>query len=152
MIGKILMVCAAIGGGLLGGAAHSKDYLKSDFAQPRGYSDAVVTEGGKTVWVAGHAALRDEQGKPLTGDVKEQARVIFRSMDRVLKRAGGSLQDLTTITVYLTDPRYLALLAPVRLEFFPDGNFPASTTITVSSLPEPGMLVEIQGTAVIEKR
>jgi 2-iminobutanoate/2-iminopropanoate deaminase len=152
MIGKVFMFCTLVGSAVLGGPAYSKDYLKSEFAQPRGYSDAVVTEGGKTVWLAGHAALRDEQGKTLSGDVKEQARVIFRAMDRVLKRAGGNLQDLTTITVYLTDPRYLALLAPIRQEFFPDGNFPASTTITVSSLPEPGMLVEIQGTAVIDKK
>lgn len=127
----------------------AREYLKSDFAQQRGFSDGVVTEGGKIVWVAGHAALRDEEGKSLAGDLQGQARAIFRAMDRVLKRAGGSLQNLTTITVFLTDPRYLQSLGPIRKEFFPDGNFPASTTVTVSNLPEPGMVIEIQGTAVI---
>jgi 2-iminobutanoate/2-iminopropanoate deaminase len=37
----------------------AREYLKSDQAQPRGYSPAVVTDGGKIVWVSGHAALRD---------------------------------------------------------------------------------------------
>lgn len=127
----------------------AREYLKSDFAQQRGFSEGVVTEGGKVVWVAGHSVLRDEEGRPLVGDLQGQARAIFRAMDRVLKRGGGSLEDLTTITVFLTDPRDLQPLGPIRKEFFPDGNFPASTTVTVSNLPEPGMVIEIQGIAVV---
>lgn len=127
----------------------AREYLKSDYAQQRGFSEGVVTEGGKVVWVAGHAVLRDEEGRSLAGDLEGQARAIFRAMDRVLKRSGASLRNLTTITVFLTDPRHLQPLGPIRKEFFPDGNFPASTTVTVSNLPEPGMVIEIQGTAVI---
>jgi 2-iminobutanoate/2-iminopropanoate deaminase len=78
--------------------------------------------------------------------------MIFRQMDSVLKRAGGSLKNLTTITVFLTDPRLLPRLGPIRSEFFTDGNFPASTTITVHSLPEVGMMLEIQGIAAIEDK
>lgn len=129
--------------------AVAREYLKNERAQSRGFSEAVTTEGGRTVWLAGQVAIQDEDGKSLAGDLLGQARMIFRSMERTLKRAGGSLQNLTTITVYLTDPRYLEPLMPVRREFFPDGNFPASTTITVSNLPLPGLLLEIQGTAVI---
>lgn len=138
---------------LVGGAASwpaaGREYMKNEMAQARGFSEAVVTEGGRIVWLAGHVAMQDEEGKSLEGDFQGQARMIFRSMERTLKRAGGSLQSLTTITVYLTDPRYLEPLLPVRKEFFPDGNFPASTTITVSNLPIPGLLLEIQGVAVI---
>lgn len=126
-----------------------REYLKSDPSQERGYSNAVITEGGKMVWLAGHVALRDEEGRSLAGDLQGQARAIFRAMDRTLKRAGGSLQNLTTITVYLTDPRFLEPLIPIRKEFFAEGDFPASTTITVSNLPVPGLLLEIQGVAVI---
>jgi len=137
---------------LAGTEVHARDYLKSEFAQQRGFSVGVVTEGGKIVWVAGQAALRDEEGRSLVDDPQGQARAIFRAMERTLKRAGGNLQNLTTITVFLTDPRHLQVLGPIRREFFPDGNFPASTTITVSNLPEPGMVIEIQGTAVIGDR
>ncbi len=129
--------------------ATAREYLKSDWAQQRGFSDAVVTQGGRVVWLAGHVGLQDEDGKSLAGDFQGQARAIFRALARTLERAGGSLRNLTTITVYLTDPRHLEALQPVRREFFPDGRFPASTTIAVSNLPLPGMLIEIQGVAVI---
>lgn len=125
------------------------EYLKSEVGQPRGYSDGVVTEGGRIVWLAGHLALVDENGRPLPGDVVGQARATFKAMEKTLKRVGGSLKDVTTITVYLVDPRDLPLLIPVRKEFFPDGNFPGSTTIAVANLPLPGMLIEITGFAVI---
>lgn len=129
--------------------AMAREYLKLDAAQTRGFSLGTVTEGGKIVWLAGHTALRDEDGKSLLGDTAGQARAIFRAMQRTLKRAGADLKDLTVITVYLTDPRDLDSLIPVRREFFPDGNFPASTSITVANLPQPGMVVEISGIAVI---
>lgn len=129
--------------------AGARELLKSEFSQTRGFSDAVVTDGGRIVWLSGKAALRDEQGKPIAGDFEAQARAIFQGLDQILKRAGGSLRDITTVTVYLTDPRLLPRLGPIRREFFADGNFPASTTITVHSLPEVGMMLEIQAVAVI---
>lgn len=127
----------------------AREYLKADRAQSRGFSPGVVTEGGKTVWVSGQTGLVDEQGKSMAGDFEGQARVIFRAIDAVVKRAGGSIKDVVTITVYLTDPRLIDPLMPIRREFWPDGNFPASTTITVHSLPAVGMMLEISAIAVI---
>ena len=132
--------------------ADARDYLKNDRAQSRGFSPGVVTEGGKIVWVSGQTGLVDEQGKSMAGDFEGQARVIFRAVDGVVKRAGGSLKDVVTITVYLTDPRLIDPLMPIRREFFQDGNFPASTTITVHSLPAVGMMLEISAIAVIGDR
>ena len=66
-----------------------------------------------------------------------------------MKRAGGSIKDVVNITVYLVDPRLLDPLMPIRREVWPDGNFPASTTITVHSLPAVGMMLEISAVAVI---
>jgi 2-iminobutanoate/2-iminopropanoate deaminase len=120
----------------------ARDYLKQERAQSRGFSPGVVTEGGQT-------GLVDEQGQSMAGNFEGQARVIFRAIDAVVKRAGGSIKDVVTITVYLTDPRLLDPLMPIRREFWPDGNFPASTTITVHSLPAVGMMLEISAVAVI---
>ncbi len=127
----------------------ARDYLKSERAQSRGFSPGVVTEGGKIVWVSGQTGLVDEQGTSMAGNFEGQARVIFRAIDAVVRRAGGSLKDVVTITVYLTDPRLIDPLMPIRREFFPDENFPASTTITVHSLPAVGMMLEISAVAVI---
>jgi len=134
---------------LSGTPLQARDYLKAERAQSRGFSPGVVTEGGKTVWVSGQTGLVDEQGKSMAGDFEGQARVIFRAIDAVVKRAGGSIKDVVTITVYLTDPRLIDPLMPIRREFWPDGNFPASTTITVHSLPAVGMMLEISAVAVI---
>ena len=128
---------------------YARDYLKAERAQSRGFTPGVVTEGGKTVWVSGQTGLVDEQGKSMAGDFENQARVIFRAIDAVVKRAGGSIRDVVTITVYLVDPRLLDPLMPIRREFWPEGNFPASTTITVHSLPAVGMMLEISAVAVV---
>ena len=129
--------------------AEAREYLKQERAQSRGFTPGVVTEGGKIVWVSGQTGLVDEKGKSMAGDFEGQARVIFRNIDAVVKRAGGSLKDVVTITVYLTDPRLIDPLIPIRKEFFHEGNFPASTTITVHSLPSVGMMLEISAIAVI---
>ena len=127
----------------------ARDYLKQERAQSRGFSPGVVTEGGRTVWVSGQTGLVDEQGQSMAGNFEGQARVIFRPIDAVVKRAGGGIKDVVTITVYLTDPRLIDPLMPIRREFWPDGNFPASTTITVHSLPAVGMMLEISAVAVV---
>lgn len=147
---KTIWLCAAFAFSMfVSGPSEARDYLKSERAQPRGYSPGVVTEGGKTVWVSGQTGLVDEQGKSMAGDFAGQARVIFRAIDAVVKRAGGSIKDVVTITVYLVDPRLLDPLMPIRHEFWPDGNFPASTTITVHSLPAVGMMLEVSAVAVV---
>jgi 2-iminobutanoate/2-iminopropanoate deaminase len=127
----------------------AREYLKQERAQSRGFTPGVVTEGGKIAWISGQTGLVDEQGKSMAGDFEGQARVIFRNIDAVARRAGGSIKDVVTITVYLTDPRLIDPLMPIRREFWPEGNFPASTTITVHSLPAVGMMLEISAVAVI---
>lgn len=129
--------------------AHAREYLKTEAAQKLGISPGVVTKGGKTVYISGQVGIKDEYGNSLAGNFEEQARVISRSIDAIAKRAGGSINDVVNITVYLTDPRLLEPLQPIRREFWPDGNFPASATITVHSLPYVGMMLEISAIAVI---
>lgn len=129
--------------------AAARDYLDSEAAKKAGFTPGVVTQGGKIVWISGQIGLHDEQGRSMAGDFEGQARVIFRAIDAVARRAGGSIKDVVNITVYLTDPRLLEPLQPIRREFWPDGKFPASTTITVHSLPRVGMMLEISAVAVI---
>jgi enamine deaminase RidA (YjgF/YER057c/UK114 family) len=55
------------------------------------------------------------------------------------------------MTVFINDPRNGDVLVKLRREFFQDGKFPASTLITVSNFAQPGMLIEIQGIAVVNQ-
>ena len=122
--------------------------LKNARAQARGYSQAVVTEGGRVVWLAGQVAGEDSSGRSLAADFDGQVREVFARLGRTLEEAGGRLSDMVTMTVFITDARLGDRFTQLRCEIFGD-NYPASALITVAGLARPEMLVEVQGIAVI---
>lgn len=122
---------------------------KSEQQRSRAYSPAVITQGGKIVWLAGQTATRDESGNDISGNFEAQVRTIFSLLDKTLKKAGGSLANMVTMTVFILDPRLGDRFVEMRAGFFPDGNYPASALITVSNFARPGMLIEIQGVGVV---
>jgi 2-iminobutanoate/2-iminopropanoate deaminase len=130
--------------------ALSAEYLEgAERQKSRAYSPAVITEGGRTVWLAGQLALTDAEGRSLAGNFEGQVREIFRQFDLTLKRAGGKVSDMVTMTVFINDPRNGDRFVEMRRGYFPDGHYPGSALITVSNFAVPGVLIEIQGVAVI---
>ncbi len=129
-------------------AQSTRHHLKREAAQARAYSQAVATEGGKTVWLAGQVGGADAAGRSLTGDFDGQVREVFARLGQTLAEAGGALADMVTMTVFITDARYGDRFTQLRKEIFGD-NFPASALITVAGLARPEFLVEVQGVAVI---
>jgi enamine deaminase RidA (YjgF/YER057c/UK114 family) len=126
------------------------EYLdKTEFQASRAFSPAVITQGGRTVWLAGQTATRDEAGNDISGNFDAQVKTVFALIDKTLQRVGGSLANLVTMTVFINDPRHGDRFVELRKGVFPDGNYPASALITVSHFARPGMLIEIQGVAVI---
>ena len=121
----------------------------SEFQKSRSFSPAVVTQGGRTVWLAGQTTVVDLDGKDIAGKFEEQARTIFALAGQTLERAGGSLANLVTMTVFINDPRHGDRFVQIRREHFPDGRYPCSALITVSNFARPGCVIEIQGVAVI---
>jgi 2-iminobutanoate/2-iminopropanoate deaminase len=128
--------------------ALKRSNLKNERAQARGYSQAVVTEGGHIVWLAGQVAADDSSGRSLAADFDGQVREIFARLGRTLEEAGGRLADMVTMTVFITDARLGDRFTQLRCEIFGD-NYPASALITVAGLARPEMLVEVQGIAVV---
>ena len=100
------------------------------------------------MWLAGQTVTEDANGASLAGNFEGQVREIFARLGKTLEEAGGTLADLVTMTVFITDTRYGDRLTELRREIFGD-NFPASALITVTGLARPGMVVEVQGIAVI---
>ncbi len=127
--------------------AHTRTHIKRERAQSRGYSQAVVTEGGRAIWLAGQVAGEDARGHSLAGNFDGQVREVFARLDATLKEAGSKLADMVTMTVFITDARYGDRFTELRCEIFGD-NFPASALITVAALARPEFLVEVQGIAV----
>ena len=131
-------------------SVRAADYLEhGERTKGRSYSPAVVTDGGRIVWLAGETAITDLSGKDIKGDFEAQTRTIFALLDQTLKRAGGSLKDIVSLTAYLTDARNGATYSKVRGEMFPDKKYPTSAQITISNLAVPGMQIEIHAIAVI---
>ena len=129
-------------------AGVERRWLKREAAQARAYSQAVVTEGGKIVWLAGQVGATDASGKSLAADFDGQVREVFARLGATLAEAGGKLADMVTMTVFITDARYGDRFTQLRQEIFGD-NFPASALITVAGLARPELLVEVQGMAVV---
>ena len=126
----------------------AKTHLKRPAAQARGYSQAVVSDGGKIVWLAGQTGAEDASGRSLAGNFDGQVREVFARLGKTLEDAGGALGDMVTMTVFITDARLGDRFTQLRKEIFGD-NFPASALITVAGLARPELLVEVQGIAVI---
>ena len=129
---------------LFAAAAQAKECYSPDArAKERAFSRAVITEGGKTVWLAGQTASDP------AASFEAQVRDAFASLDKTIKAVGGSgLRDMVTMTVFITDVRLGDQFVKIRQEVFKDC-FPASALITVTGLARPGLLVEIQGVAVV---
>jgi len=136
---------------MLSAPAGAKDFIKGDRPQQRGYSLAVVTEGGKMVWLAGQIAVADDSGRSLAGDFDGQVRQVFKLLGATLEKAGGRLSDMVQMTVFITDVRNGDRLTEIRREILGD-NFPGSALITVTALANPDAKLEIQGYAVIGSR
>jgi len=132
-------------------AGQARDYLKGERPQQRGYSEAVITQGGRTIWLAGQTATVDDAGRSLAADFEGQVRQLFKNLDRTLQTAGGKLSDMVQMTVFITDVRNGDRLTQIRREVFGD-NFPGSALITITALASPDAKIEIQGYAVVDDK
>ena len=130
--------------------ATGRTYLEGARQSELGFSRAVVTRGGDTIWVSGTAGPRDADGQPIT-DFQEQARQAYRNLDATLREVGSDLSDVVNVTVLLGDARHYEAFTEVRREFFPDDRYPASTIITNASFVAPEIMLLLQAVAVVDR-
>lgn len=104
------------------------------------------TRVGDLLFVSGQVAW-DAQGNVVgKGDVAAQARRCFEQIRSLVAAAGGTLDDVVKVNMYLTDISHARLIRPVREEFF-RAPYPAWTTVAVKDLVQPELLVEIEAIA-----
>jgi enamine deaminase RidA (YjgF/YER057c/UK114 family) len=151
LFGKLALLggLAAIGAAAPAAAqAPTKRFVKREAAERSGYSQAVVTQGGRTIWLAGHTGAVDSSGKSLAGDFDAQVRAVFAAIEATLAEAGGKPSDMVTMTAFLTDMRNQRRFTDLRREIL-GKDFPASAAIGISHLANPNALLEIQAVAVV---
>jgi 2-iminobutanoate/2-iminopropanoate deaminase len=116
-----------------------------------GFSQVVVASGGRTVFISGQTAW-DAKKKIVGRTLGEQTRQALRNVKAAVEAAGGDLQDIVALRIYIVhhaEQNNLALVGNALKEMFPT-NPPTSTWIGVSSLAVPDFLIEIEATAVLE--
>jgi reactive intermediate/imine deaminase len=104
------------------------------------YSQAV--RHGDLVFLSGQVGLDPASGKLVTGGIEEQARQVFRNLRAVCQAAGGDLDGIVKLTIYLVDLGNFSLVNAVMAENFAEP-YPARATIEISALPA-GAEVEVE--------
>lgn len=97
------------------------------------YSQAV--RAGETVYFSGQIPLDPATGEIVAGDITAQARRAFDNLKAVAVAAGGSLDDIVRVGLYVTDLGEFAQVNAVMAEYF-ESPYPARSTIEVPALPK----------------
>jgi reactive intermediate/imine deaminase len=109
------------------------------------YSQAV--RQGDTVYLSGQIPLDPNSGLLIEGDIDAQARRAFDNLRAVCEAAGGSLEDVVRLGLYLTDLGQFAAMNAVMSDYF-EAPYPARSTIGVASLPR-GAQFEVDAVMVL---
>jgi 2-iminobutanoate/2-iminopropanoate deaminase len=122
----------------------------SKLAEPSGhFSQAIaVPAKGVLVFVSGMTARRPDGKIVGIGDVEEQTRQVCENLKSALEAAGGTLDDVCRVDVYLRNIGDRERVNKVRRQFW-RGTPPASTLVEVSKLASPEFLVEISAIALV---
>lgn len=105
------------------------------------YSQAVRV--GNTVYLSGQIALIPETMEMREGDIAARIHQVFQNMQAVCEAAGGSLQDIVKLNIFLTDLKDFGTLNTIMAEYFQEP-YPARAAVGVKELPK-GTDVEIEG-------
>jgi enamine deaminase RidA (YjgF/YER057c/UK114 family) len=110
---------------------------------------AVVTHGGKTVWMRGQCPQNLDDAINLDShDPSEQTQKVMQNIVQLIEEAGGKIEHLVKVVVYITDVRHREAVYRTMGEYI-QGVHPVSTGLVVQALARPEWLVEIDATAVI---
>jgi reactive intermediate/imine deaminase len=104
------------------------------------YSQAIKV--GNTIFISGQIPLVPETMEIVEGGIEEQTHQVFANLIAVTKAAGGGLENLAKLTIFLTDLNDFAVVNKVMATYFLEP-YPARATIEVSALPK-GVTVEIE--------
>lgn len=119
------------------------------------HSGAVVVETGdvKLVYLSGRTATDGDTDVLVgPGDIKAQTRQVLLNLFAALEQAGGTVDDIVRMRVFLTPPfshELFAKVHEVRAEYFHKDHYPASTLVIVHELARKGAMIEIDADAVV---
>ena len=113
------------------------------------FSAGVEAPAGRTVYVSGQVSMDTEGNVVGVGDIELQTETVMEHVKTVVEEAGGGLDDIVKVTVFITDMGLYDEIHEVRRRYFEEP-YPASSMVEVSALIDPRLLIEIEAVAVVE--
>ena len=114
------------------------------------FSQAISVRGaGKLVFISGMVANGPDESVVGIGDIEAQTRQVCENLKAAAEAAGGTLDDICRVDVYVRNMEHFDLIHKVRREYF-TGVPPASTMVEISKFTRPDYLIEINAIAVVK--
>jgi len=130
--------------------SHHRQLLNPPELHPApGFSHVAIAEGTRVVHLAGQVALDREFGIVGGDDLGEQTRAAMRNVEAALTAAGAAWGDVVRRTVYTLHPTEYETITAAIDDVTGGAEHPAQTIVGVTGLAVPGLLIEIECTAVI---
>jgi len=129
----------------------TKRQIQSDkIRQPSGhFSHAIEIEAkGRLVFISGMTSRRADGTIAGVGDIEAQTRQVCENLKAAVQAAGGTMDDICRVDVYVRNMEHFEKIHKVRREYFKNPP-PASTMVEVTKMTSPDYLIEINAIAVI---
>ena len=127
-----------------------KQVQSAKLAQPSGhFSHATITEAkGRLLFISGMVARRADGTIAGVGDIAAQTRQVCENLKAAVEEAGGTLDDICRVDVYVRNMEHFEVIHQVRRAYF-KSPAPASTMVEVTKMTSPDYLIEINAIAVL---
>jgi reactive intermediate/imine deaminase len=118
--------------------------------QPSGhFSQATIIEArGKLVFISGMTSRRADGTIAGVGDIEVQTRQVCENLKAAVEAAGGAMDDIVRVDVYVRNMEHFDQIHKVRREYF-KAPAPASTMVEICKMTSPDYLIEINAIAVL---
>ena len=121
--------------------------------KPRGFSHGIVAQGTRMLFLSGQPGVDATGRVAAPGELVDQFAQALANVDAVVREAGGSLQNIVKLTIFVVDKdAYSELLKPLGAAYraFLGTYYPAMTLVEVRDLFDDNALIEIEGIAVLD--
>ena len=130
--------------------SHHRELVNPPNLHPApGFSHIAIATGTKVVHLAGQVALDQQFGLVGGDDLGEQTKAAMRNVEIALEAAGATWDDIVRRTIYTAHPTEFETITAAIDEVTGGADHPAQTIVGVTGLAVPGLLIEIECTAVV---